>query len=66
MVAIAPKGTYWWIKGDACDVVSGLGESVKGEWSGNIDLNDGKLKSLYDQYCDRKKVCRFVRLPKPS
>ena len=43
VVANAPKGTTWWIKGDACDVVSGLGESVKGEWSGDVDMSDGNF-----------------------
>ena len=33
----ANPGTYWWIKGDGCDVIPGLGESVAGEWSGDVD-----------------------------
>ena len=32
--------TWWWVKADGTDLVSGLGESVSGEWSGDIDLND--------------------------
>lgn len=40
----------WWIKGDGCDVVKGLGESVRLEWSGDVDLNDGKVLALYKQY----------------
>ena len=43
IVATAPKETSWWIEGDAYDVVSGLGESIKGEWSRDVDLSDGKL-----------------------
>ena len=43
----------WWIKGDGTDVVKGLWESVSGEWSGDIDLNDGKLNQLYKEFQDR-------------
>lgn len=46
----ANPGTYWWIKGDGCDVVPGLGESVAGEWSGDVDLNTGDLQHCYEQY----------------
>ena len=44
--------TRWWIKGDGVDVVRGLCESVKGKWkwSGDVDLNDGKLCNLYQAY----------------
>ena len=40
----------WWIKGDGCDVVKDVWESIKGEWSGDIDLNDGQLECLHQQY----------------
>ncbi len=40
----------WWIKGDGCDVVSGIGESVRLEWSGDVDLNTGELQMLYEFY----------------
>ena len=33
--------TRWWIKGDGVDVVKGLCESVKGQWSRDVDLNYG-------------------------
>ena len=42
--------TRWWIKGDGVDVVKGLCESVKGQWSGDVDLNDGQLDVLYQEY----------------
>lgn len=42
-VATFPPSTSWWIKGDAVDLVEGLCESVRGEWSGDIDLSDGQL-----------------------
>ena len=35
--------TWWWIKADGVDLVSGLGESVRGEWSGDVDLNNGNF-----------------------
>jgi len=40
----------WWIKGDGTDVVKGLWQSVGGEWSGDVDLNDGKLQLQYAEY----------------
>lgn len=42
--------TWWWIKGDGVDVVKGIGESVRGEWWGDVDLNDGALGLLYQDY----------------
>ena len=38
--AHAHPNAWWWIKADGADLLSGLGESVKGEWSGDVDLND--------------------------
>lgn len=48
--AKANPHTTWWIKGDGCDVVPGLCESVQLKWSGDVDLNDGSLKDSYQQY----------------
>ena len=45
-------GARWWIKGDGTDVVKGLWLSVSGEWSGDVDLNDGKLQHLYTSFRD--------------
>ena len=39
--------TTWWIKGDGCDVVPGVCESVNMIWSGDVDLNDGELQKHY-------------------
>ena len=47
----------WWIKADGVDVVSGLGDSCGGQWSGDVDLNDGSLQELFDEYTRR---CEFV------
>jgi len=41
--ATLSPNTWWWIKGDGVDVVKGLWESVKGQWAGDVDLNDGEL-----------------------
>lgn len=40
----------WWIKGDGCDVVPGLCESVQQKWSGDVDLGDGSLQDCYKSY----------------
>ena len=48
-VATLNPDAWWWIKGDGVDVVKGLWESVKGEWAGDVDLNDGKLQLLYQK-----------------
>ena len=50
----AHPGVWWWIKGDGCDITSGLGESVKHIWSGDVDLGDGKLQALHDEYRKRR------------
>lgn len=54
--------TNWWIKADGVDVVSGLEESMRLEWHGDIDLADGKLQRQYQAYRDRLKfvggICR--------
>ena len=46
----AHPNAWWWIKADGVDLLSGLGESVKGEWSGDVDLNDGSTQQLYKSY----------------
>ena len=43
----------WWIKADACDVRSGLRESMRQEWSGDEDLGSGDLQRLYQEYKSR-------------
>ena len=42
--------SWWWLKADGCDVVSGLKESVKNEWSGDVDQNDGRVRELHAEY----------------
>ena len=52
----------WWIKGDGCDIISGLEESVNYEWNGDIDLGDGRLQALYQTYKDRLKRVKDLQL----
>ena len=44
---------WWWLKADGCDLVKGLKESVKLQWSGDVDLNDGQLQKQYEEYVSR-------------
>ena len=43
-------GARWWIKADCFDVQEGKRESVKHEWSGDIDMGDGKLQAQHASY----------------
>ena len=48
------------MEGDGTDVVKGLWESVSGEWSGDVDLDDGKLNQLYKEFNDRLAWVKFI------
>ena len=52
----------WCFKADGVDVVAGLGESVQKEWSGDVDLDAGKLKQMHDTYLKRLKSIRYIGL----
>ena len=39
-----------------------LGESVRGEWSGDVDLNDGKLDDLFQKYKKALGTASQIRL----
>ena len=43
----------WWIKADGCDIVSGLEESVRLEWNGDVDYGTSELQLLYSSYRHR-------------
>ena len=43
----------WWVKADGCDLIVALGESVNGDWSGDVDLNDGDLAEQHSEYLAR-------------
>ena len=51
---------WWWLKADGCDLVKGLKESVKLQWSGDVDLNDGQLQKQYEEYVSRLKIRKLV------
>lgn len=44
-----PNGR-WWIKADARDMRTGVMESMRHEWSGDVDLGDGQLNTLHQRY----------------
>lgn len=48
----AHPDAQWWIKGDGCDVVCGLKESVTHQWSGDVDFNDGQVQKAHEKYCE--------------
>ena len=37
----------WWLKADSCDLTAGLFEFVCGKWTGDVDINDGKVVISY-------------------
>ena len=48
----------WYIKADATDMKAGLRESMRGEWSGDCDLGDGKLQQMKEDYDQRVRRVR--------
>ena len=40
----------WWIKADGCDIVSGLEESLRLEWNGDVDFGTSEVQLLYSLY----------------
>ena len=52
----------WWLKADGVDVVAGLGESVRLEWSGDVDLNDGTLQANHEAYLQHLKFIETIGL----
>ena len=49
----------WWIKSNRCDVIAGLTESMRLEWS-DVDLNDGRLQKQYDEYMKRVNLVQHI------
>ena len=45
----------WWIKSDGCDVVSGLMESTRNVWNGDVDYGDGFVQEQHSEYLKRLK-----------
>ena len=57
---------WWWLKADGCDITKGLKESVKLQWSGDVDLNDGSLQEQYDKYKKRLEITDKAGLKKDT
>ena len=51
----AHPSARWWVKADGCDIVSGLEESLRNEWNGDVDLGTGDLQKMYHNYLGRLK-----------
>ena len=62
--AMAHPNLWWWLKEDGCDLNKGLKESARGQWSGDVDLNDGslQLKNNMKGYRTRLEVAANVGL----
>ena len=43
----------WWIKADGCNIISGLEESTRLEWNGDVDFGTSEVQVLHKLYCDR-------------
>ena len=62
--ASAHTNSWWWIKVDGVDVVAGLGESLRLQWTGDVDLCDGELQKQYQLY--RKRLAFIQALASTS
>ena len=51
--ASAHPNSWFWVKADGVDVVAGLRESLRLQWSDDVDLNDGELLKQYQLYRSR-------------
>ena len=49
----ANQDSWWWLKADGCDVLKGLKESTRLEWSGDVDLADGSIQKQHEKYKQR-------------
>ena len=50
---------------DSCDLTAGLFESVCGEWSGDVDINDGKVAELHQLCQSHQKFYECLGLKEP-
>ena len=55
-------GAVWWVKADGVDVLHGLGESVRKQWSGDVDLGDGQVKRMHEAYLKRLQFAKQIGL----
>lgn len=56
----------WWLKTDGVDVVSGISESVRLEWSGDANLNDGEVQKVRAAYLNRLKFIENIGMNKSN
>ena len=56
--------SWWWIKADGCDIVTGLAESVSGEWSGDVNLHEEVLENMLKEYRERQEFLMGTGLGK--
>ncbi|XP_021363619.1 uncharacterized protein LOC110456903 isoform X1 [Mizuhopecten yessoensis] len=56
-----PNGRFW-LKLDGTDVKESLQHSVKNIWNGDVDLNDGQLEFLRDEYQSRLDWINSIQL----
>ena len=54
--------SWWWLKADGCDLISGLSESTRGVWSGDVNLNDGALEKQLKLYQERLSRVNDIKL----
>lgn len=59
MHKINPSGR-WWIKADGTDIQVGLRESMRNEWSGDIDFGDGSVQRVHNDYIRDLKFIRGI------
>ena len=65
LVSLNPNA-QWWIKGDGTDIVKGLCQSVSGQWSGDVSLDDGKLQHQYTEFCQRIEKINAIGISRGS
>jgi len=44
------QDSWWWLKADGCDILKGLKEPTKMEWSVDVDLADGSVQKQHNKY----------------
>ena len=54
--------SWWWLKADGCDLNKGLKESARGQWSGDVDHNDGSLQKQFESYKSRLDIAATIGL----
>ncbi|XP_072017737.1 uncharacterized protein [Amphiura filiformis] len=58
--ATNPDGRYW-IKMDGTDIKSAIQQSMIGEWNGDVDMKDGELKRLREEFDKRVETLNHLK-----